>query len=110
MKIQLDTTNKVIKLESSINLGELVKNLEKLLPKGEWKDFSLETNTVINNWSNPIIIRDRDWFPTPHKPWDWYYKTGDVFSYKSDSGISMNTKNELKSGLFNIELKENENL
>ncbi len=58
MKLQLDTTNKVIKLESSIELGELVKQLEKLLPKGEWKTFTLETNTVINNWNTPMCERE----------------------------------------------------
>lgn len=41
MKIQLDTTNKTIKLEGEIKLSEMVSTLEKLLPKGLWKEFTL---------------------------------------------------------------------
>lgn len=43
MKIQLDTTNKTIKVEESVKLQELTDALEKLLPNGEWKEFKLET-------------------------------------------------------------------
>lgn len=66
MKIQLDSVQKIIRVEENVNLGELVKYLDKLLPKnsqiGYWKDFTLETNTVIYNWSNPIIY-DYNTFP-----------------------------------------------
>ena len=69
MKIQLDTSNKIIRVEQNSNFGELIKYLDKLLPKnsplGYWKDFTLETNTVIYNWSSPIVY---DWgypFYTP---------------------------------------------
>jgi hypothetical protein len=55
MKIQLDTTNKKIKIEEEINIGELIEQLEKLLPNNLWKEFSLEVN-IIHNWSSPIII------------------------------------------------------
>ena len=44
MKIQLDTINKTIKIEEQVNLKELVKTLEKLLPKGLWKEFDLINN------------------------------------------------------------------
>lgn len=60
MKIQLDSVLKVIRIEENVNLGELVKYLDKLLPKsspiGYWKDFKLETNTVIYNWSSPFTF------------------------------------------------------
>lgn len=68
MKIQLDTDNKTIKLESNVELNELIKTLEKLLPKELWKEFTLETNVVINNWSNPIII-EKSRPPYPYYPW-----------------------------------------
>ena len=67
MKIQLDTKSKTVKLEESVNLGELQEMLEKFLPENQWKEYKLETNTVINNWSNPIII-DR-YHPRPYYPW-----------------------------------------
>ena len=54
MKLQIDTTEKVIKVEEQVNFGELVKVLNKLLPKGEWKKYKLETNTVINWNPNPV--------------------------------------------------------
>ena len=53
MKIQIDTKAKVIRLEEKVKFDELVKVLNKLLPK-EWKEYSLDTNSVIY-WSNPII-------------------------------------------------------
>lgn len=53
MKIQLDTTQKTIKIEEQVKLSKLVETLERLLPKGEWKEFTLETNTTISYWSNP---------------------------------------------------------
>jgi hypothetical protein len=34
MKLQLDTTNKTIKIEELVNLGELTEMLEKILPNG----------------------------------------------------------------------------
>ena len=62
MKIQIDSLNKIIKIDEQVNLGEMVKMLDKLLPKnsaiGYWKDFKLETNTVVYNWANPIYIYD----------------------------------------------------
>ena len=54
MILQINTTEKVIKVEETVNFGELVKVLNKLLPKGEWKTYKLETNTVINWNPNPV--------------------------------------------------------
>lgn len=75
MKIQIDTLNKVIKLEETVKLKELFEVLDTLFPSFMWKEYSLETNTIINNWTNPIII-DR-YVPSPTYPW-WqqpYYTT-----------------------------------
>lgn len=113
MKIQLDTTNKVIKLENSINLGELVKNLEKILPKAEWKQFTLETNTVINNWNSPVIIREYPQYP--HR-WDWPWVSSTTENYMSGSSLhskdlssnalklSLKSDYKLQAGVFNVEL------
>jgi len=60
MKIQLNTNDKTIKIEESVNICDLFKFLDKLLPKdspiGYWKDFKLETNTTITYWNNPIYV------------------------------------------------------
>ena len=73
MKLVLDTTNKTIKIEESVNLGELTETLERMLPLGLWKEFTLETNTQIV-WSNPIIIRDYPYIinPYPYPTYPWY--------------------------------------
>lgn len=70
MKIQLDSITKIIRIEENVNLGELIKYLDKLLPKnspiGYWKDFKLETNTLICNWIHPFIytLTDFPFMPT----------------------------------------------
>lgn len=98
MKLQLDTTNKIIKVEEKVNLGEFIELLEQqILPNGKWKEFTLETKTIIN-WTNPVIIeRDRPFIqpyvpPTypPLQPWITC-STDNAESYK------------LKSGMYNIE-------
>jgi hypothetical protein len=100
MKLQLDTTNKSIKLESDILLSELVGVLERLLPRGEWKTFTLQTNVTINNWSNPIIIGE---YPTQtypaHPTYPWIVWCG---SGSNDvSGISASYS--LNAGTYNVE-------
>ncbi len=62
MKIQIDTTAKKVSLEESVNLKELTDILSKLLPDDLWKEFTLETHTVIN-WGSPIIIKEYPVFP-----------------------------------------------
>ncbi len=100
MKIQIDTNAKVIKIEdNNINLGELVKYLEKLLPKnhafGHWKEFSLETNTNIVNWNYPIVI-DRwtpDPFPlNPYPSYPFYGTSGEINLGVSDGNGVLNIK------------------
>lgn len=96
MKIVLDTTNKTIKIEELVILGELVETLERILPMGLWKEFKLETNTQIV-WSAPIIIRDYTnpyRYPNidPHYPWynpvPWitYTESGLTASYQLQTG------------------------
>lgn len=77
MKLQINTTEKTIKVEEKVNLKELLDNVKKLFPNNEWKEYTLETNTVINWTSNPIIIRD---YTYPHYPWTTqpYYYDGTI--------------------------------
>jgi len=71
MRLQLDTTNKTIKIEKPVNLGELTKELEKLLP----------TVHTITYWGNPITIE-------PYKPWiTWITYTDGTKDYTFISGI-----------------------
>ena len=76
MKLQIDTDNKVIKVEDKVNLGEFIKALDRLFPAKAWREFSLDTNVEIK-WSSPFVIPYRDVYPTyPTYPWITY-TTGD---------------------------------
>lgn len=106
MKIQLDTTQKVIRIEEKVNLKELFDILERLLPNELWKGFDLETTTIIN-WGSPIIIKPNEIYtqpyttPTPYPynfPWiTCEAKTLDVDGYDFEGC-------KLTSGTFNLEL------
>ena len=108
MKIQLDTTNKTIKVEESVSLKELTEALEKLLPNDEWKGFKLETNTTIHNWAAPIIIRERRW-PLWDSPWyttsnpRLYNSSTSELQYQQNYSSSNVQKPILNEGVFNIE-------
>lgn len=56
MKIKIDTSTKIIQLEQSAKLTELFSLVKKLFPNDEWKQYSLEAVTIINNWNTPIYI------------------------------------------------------
>ncbi len=101
MKIQIDTVAKTIRIEEAINLGELTKALEKLLPKGEWKTFKLES-AVISNWGNPIYI---PYNPNPF----WYSGTPIVTLQGSTSDVSNGTigNSSYTNSVYNVELSSN---
>ena len=109
MKIQLDTENKTIKLEKEVVLSKLIETLEKLLPNGEWKEFTLETNTVIHHWSNPVVIPSVIPYPVPTYPrpyWPWYsYTRLDSNLHPADDKVSagMNSNMMLHKGVYNIQ-------
>jgi hypothetical protein len=70
MKLQIDTIAKTIKVEGTVNLLELVETLERLLPAGVWKTFSLETNVTII-WNAPQVIQPVIYPVWPYYPW-WH--------------------------------------
>jgi hypothetical protein len=55
MKISIDTVGKTIHAESICNLGELYDFLNQIFPKGEWKKYNLEINTVLE-WKVPVPL------------------------------------------------------
>lgn len=89
MKLQLDTKEKVIRLEESVNLGEFFENIKKLLHDGSWREYRLETNCTIN-WTTPIVIREEPVYPT--YPW---------ITYGPDAPTTINSTTE---GIYNIEV------
>lgn len=77
MKIQIDFDNKTIKVEGTVELGQLFDKLQKLLPSEEWKTFKLETNTTIKYWNTPIVIDHWPVYPwRPNQPY-WQVNLGD---------------------------------
>jgi len=58
MKLQIDTGEKVIKVEEKVNLGEFIQTLKKIFPRGDWRNYSIDCNNTIT------------WAPYP-----WYYTT-----------------------------------
>jgi len=113
MKLQLDTTMKIIRVEGTVSLLELSETLERLLPNGVWKTFSLECGSAII-WAQPFPL-----YPTwPYYPW-WtapvMYTTSSPYSYTSpgltvsnsyvltdDGGTEVSYT--LAQGTFNIEI------
>lgn len=111
MKIQLDTTNKTIKIEENVLLSKLMDTLNSLLPNKEWKKYTLETNTVISHWVNPYIIeriKEVPVYPKPDYPWMPYV-------CNVQDRLMATSKNEgmqrlvgdytVNDGVFNIEAK-----
>lgn len=106
MRLQIDTTQKTIKVEGNVNLLDLVETLERMLPDGVWKTFTLEANTQII-WSNPIQLVPM-W---PYYPW-WtptYYTThtgvqvtGDSYTLMDDMGG--NVTYTLQAGTYCVEI------
>ena len=115
MKLQLDTSAKTIKVDENVNLGDLVKHLDKLLPKdspfGHWKEYEIQTNVTINNWSNPIII-DRwqpsyPWYSSPFIITSGYVSTGNQLLQEGVSDITgtYEVSYDTTTSVYNIDLK-----
>ncbi len=111
MKLQLDTASKTIKIEGEVCLGQLVKDLEKLLPKdspfGHWKDFKLETNTVINNWGNPIYIPCWGGTPNLYVGARTNPCIGDTLTVNATDGTLTTTENTMPLSIVNGDLFPN---
>ena len=98
MKLQLDTKNKTVKVEENVNLEEFLKVMKKMFLGDTWKEFTLETNTIIN-----------------YSPWiPWYYeypfrtKTDNLYPWYeyTTGGIDLDTGRiftlEMTEGIYNI--------
>lgn len=54
MKLQIDTKEKTIKIEESINISELINILSNMFPNDTWKEYKLCPVFKIEYWTNPI--------------------------------------------------------
>ena len=64
MRIQIDTENKIIKIEESVNLGEFVDQLKKMLI--DWQEYKIE-KTV--SYESIPYIPSIPYVPTSTPPW-----------------------------------------
>jgi hypothetical protein len=72
--------------------------LENLLPLGSWKSFTLETNTVINHWDNPIIYKEI----VPFNPYPQYPRPFWETPWICQGTVVQNGY-QLNEGIYNIE-------
>lgn len=54
MKLQINTSEKLIRLEESVKLGELFTQLEELLPDMKWREYTLEIGVIHNITVTPL--------------------------------------------------------
>lgn len=66
MKIQINTHDKIVRIEEPTSLKELFHYLNKFFPKDSWKEFTLETN-IINNYNIPPYL------PPSYQPYPYLY-------------------------------------
>jgi len=92
MKIQIDDLQKTIKIEEKVKLDELFKKLNILFPNETWKEYELETNSVIVGWKDPIIITEPyPIYPIPQPlPWHWWQPTTISYDYLLSNNSSNN--------------------
>ena len=93
MKLQIDTENKTIKVDENVLFGDLVKVLNKLLPK-EWRNYTLESNTTIYSWYPHYTY----YYPTI-EPIKWEVTCGATNDYKEQGGIT--------TSIYNVEVLDN---
>jgi len=99
MKIKLDTINKTIDLEESVNLNDLFNHLNIFLPNNLWKEYTLNMNATIY-WTNPIVIETPVY---PHSPTTIPYPW---ITYQSGTGDNEFIKEPtITSGVYCIETK-----
>lgn len=116
LKIKLDTNNKEISVENSPNLGDLFKGLEKLLPKdspfGYWKDYRINTNSIIS-WHPYYVYYGNypNWWSQPQI----MYNSGTILTNNCDLTVQNQgnfavVTNTCNSNIETMELPKEENI
>jgi len=100
MKLQLDTVAKTIRLEEAAILGEFFAAIDLMFPDDAWKEFKIETNTIIN-WSSPVVINPF----TPYVPWNQPWYTSTQVSNGNYLGGAVN--HFLNDGTYCVEFRTN---
>lgn len=105
MKLQLDTENKIIKLEDKIKFSDLIKTLNSLFPDGSWMGYTLETNTIIQNFHSPMIVQPYVQPFYPEVPWGIRYNHNDqILCGTSIINTNGSPTTTAASAVYNIEV------
>lgn len=86
MKIQIDFDKKVIKLESNVN----IKDFFDIIKLEDWKDYTLETNTVIN------------WNMYPYYVYPYLQKPYEINCTSSTTPSTTLTNSNINKGISNV--------
>lgn len=104
IQININDNEKNIIIQDDINILELMQELIKLFPKGEWKNFNIKKTVEKEYISNtPIIIDKSPYTPSPYIPKPPY--DIDVW-YQCENKLNDNTYN---SNNLNIKSTINNN-
>ena len=110
MRIQIDTVQKTIRVEESVNLGRFIKMIKQMVPN--WKKYVLQPGGIVD-WVSPIYIEKyRPWWERPVYPWITY-TTGDTNVYQgqdvmtfADQGVSGELTANVHNGTFCLQIEE----
>lgn len=70
MQLQIDTRKKTIKVEENVSMLEFMSLIQTIFSKGEWTEYTLETNTVVNVTTS----KEFHYHPSPYNPLPNPYK------------------------------------
>ena len=106
MKIRIDFTEKIITVENAVNLKEFYDKLKLILPDGKWKEYTLETNVIINNWNNPVIIEKYPWYdPYPYPNYEPYISPWIITYDTNGTGGHQNFVSTTSTGEMDFEIE-----
>lgn len=94
MQVNINSTEKLIKIDENVNAKELFEFIEKLLPEGgplgSWKEYKIQAKEVVfNNWTFPIVSPT---YPTaPLQPY-WQVDTPTPIIKRWDITCGVETK------------------
>ena len=63
MKLTIDTERKVIEVESTVKVGDLIEALKQLLGK-DWEEYSIEQKWTY--WNYPLVTYTDNRFQPPY--------------------------------------------
>jgi hypothetical protein len=105
MKLSIDTTNQIISVENNVNLNDLHKALEVLLPNGLWKEYAINVITNATVINTPLIVVPIGYKPLmiPTVPYDPYQPTWTGQPFYQSASIITNSS-VINNGIYNISI------